>query len=307
MQQPDSSKSGLPNEALNAPGDWQSMFVDCMAMLAARLWLIVGLTLLAGAAAYGVACWLPKIYISVAYLGPLEAPNTKTAEAIIRSGPVLDPVIAKFPQYQSERGLEERRVYLNSNLRWRILSGSPSTSAIYTLSFDDTDPQRAQALLNAIVDGWLESIRPRPDRTVRLQKILEASEAQAADLSLVIAELKKRPDAMFADARNGYFPPNIVDMIKMRTEIATLIVDLTMELRAGSRDMIFGPPTLPEQPGNSSKKWIVLGSMLATFGGLIALFLSRWYLATVARQPVYAPAIAQIRRAIHWWPAGWNR
>jgi hypothetical protein len=121
---------------------------------------------------------------------------------------------------------------------------------------DDTDPRRAQALLNAIVDGWLESIRPRPNRTARLQKLLEASEAQAParlqklleaseaqadDLSLVVAELKKRPDAMFADARNGYFPPNIVDMIKMRTEIATRIVDLTMELRAGSRDMIFWP------------------------------------------------------------------
>jgi hypothetical protein len=106
---------------------------------------------------------------------------------------------------------------------------------------DDTDPRRAQALLNAIVDGWLESIRPRPNRTARLQKLLEASEAQADDLSLVVAELKKRPDAMFADARNGYFPPNIVDMIKMRTEIATRIVDLTMELRAGSRDMIFWP------------------------------------------------------------------
>jgi hypothetical protein len=60
-------------------------------------------------------------------------------------------------------------------------------------------------------------------------------------LALVIAELKKRPDAMFADARNGYFPPNVVDMIKMRTEIAAKIVELTMELRAGSRDMIFGP------------------------------------------------------------------
>lgn len=111
------------------------MLLDCMAMLAARLRLIVGLTLLAAAAAYGIAYWLPKVYTSVAYLGPLEASNAKTAEAVIRSGPVLDPVIAKFPQYQSARGLEEKRAYLISNLRWQILTGSPSTSAIYALSF----------------------------------------------------------------------------------------------------------------------------------------------------------------------------
>jgi hypothetical protein len=92
-------------------------------------------------------------------------------------------------------------------------------------------------------------------------------------------------------------------MIKMRTEIAARIVELTMELRAGSRDMIFGSPTLPEQPSNSSKKSIVLISMLAAFGGLIAFFLLHWYLTIVARQPLYAPAIAQLRRAIHWWPA----
>ena len=304
MEQTDSCKTGRPAETLNALDDWKSVFLGGMAMLAARLRLIVGLTLLAGAAAYGVAYWLPKIYTSVAYLGPLEDSNAKTAEAVIQSGPVLDPVIAKFPQYQSGRSLEEKRTYLNSNLRWQILRGSPSNSAIYTLSFDDTDPQRAQALLNAIVDGWLESIRPHPDKTVRLQKILEASEAQAADLALVIAELKKRPDTMFADARNGYFPPNIADMIKMRTEIAARIVELTMELRAGSRDMIFGPATLPEQPSNSNKKSIVVISMLIAFGGLIAFFLLRWHLMIIATQPIYAPGIAQIRRAIPWWPAG---
>jgi hypothetical protein len=292
----------MANETLNQLDDWQGVLLNCMAVLAGHFRLIVGVTLLAGAAAYGVAYWLPKVYTSVAYLGPLDEPTAKAAEANIQSGPVLDPVIAIFPQYRSGNSLEERRAGLNSSLRWQIVKGSPTNSAIYTLNFDDTDPHRAQALLGAVVDGWLESIRPRPDRAAKLEKILGASEAQAADLSQVIAELKKRPDAMFADARNGYFPPNIVDMIKMRTEIVTRVVDLTMELRAGSRDTIFGPPTLPERPSSPNKIRIVLASMLAAFGGLIVFLLLRWRLTIVARETVYAPAIAQIRRAIHWSP-----
>jgi hypothetical protein len=301
MEQFNPPKGSPPKEPLNEQGDWQGTFLNGMAVLAGRLRLIVSVTLLAGAAAYGIAWLLPQVYTSVAYLGPLEEPNAKAADAIIHSDPVLDPVMAKFPQYLTGYSLEEKRAYLNSSLRWQIARGAPTkSSAIYTLSLDDTDRHRAQALLGAIVDGWLESIRPRSDKTARLQKILEASEVQAADLSQVIAELKKRPDAMFADARNGYFPPNMVDMIKMRTELVTRIVELTTELRAGSRDMIFGPPTLPERPSGPSTRRTVLACMAVTFCGLIAFLLLRWRLTIVARQPVYAPAIAQIRRAIPW-------
>jgi hypothetical protein len=300
------SKEGPPNGTSNELGGWQSTFLGGLAMLIERWKLIVSLTLLAGVVAAGVAYWLPRTYTSVAYIGPMEEPRAKTTQAIIQSGPVLDPVIVKFPQYRPGFSIEEKRVYLNSNLHWQIVKGSPTTSAIYTLTLEDADPHRAQAMLTATVDGWLEAIRPRPDRTVRLKTVLEASEAQAADLSQVIVELRKRPDAMFADARNGYFPPNIVDMIKMRTEIATRIVELTMELRAGSHDMIFGPPTLPEQPSGPHKRAIVLVSMLVTLSGLIGFFLLRWQLAIVATKPAYAAAFAQIRRATPWSPASWK-
>jgi hypothetical protein len=170
------------------------------------------------------------------------------------------------------------------------------------LQFDDTDPHRAQALLGAIIDRWLEAEQPRPDTSFRLEKTLEASEAQSADLAQVIAELKKRPDAMFADARNGYFPPNIVDMIKMRTETAARIVELTMALRAGSRDLICAPASLPEQPSGPHKILIAVASMAVTFVGLIAFYLLRWRLMILASRPLYAPALARIRRAVPRWP-----
>jgi hypothetical protein len=153
----------------------------------------------------------------------------------------------------------------------------------------------AQSLLSAILDRWLESVTPPPDKSDGLKKALAASEAQAADLNQVIAELRKRPEAMFADERNGYFPPNIVDMIRMRTETAAKIVELTMALRTGSRDVIFSPPTLPEQPSGPDKIKIVLPSMMVALGCLIAVPLLRWGLAIIGRKPAYSQRITQIR------------
>ena len=279
---------------------WGVAFFDSMAVLAEHSKFILIVTLLAGVLAYGIALLLPKVYTSVAYVGPLEDANAKTAEVVIQSAPVLDPVIEKFPQYRSGYSLEDRREYLNSKLIWKIIKGSPPKSAIYTLSLEDRDPVLAQGMLGAILDRWLESLAPRPDNADRLGKTLEASETQSNDLSQVISELKKRPDALVADIRSGYYPPNIVDMIKMRTETAARIVDLTQQLRGGSRDVIFRPPTLPVQSSGPSKRIIVPVAMAVTLFGLIAFFLTYRGLSRLAGRPAYAPVLARLRRALPW-------
>jgi hypothetical protein len=219
---------------------------------------------------------------------------------VIQSPLVLDPVIEKFPQYRDGYSFEDRREYLNSKLYWKIVKGSPPKSAIYTLNLEDGDPRRAQSMLGAILDRWLETLAPRPDSSARIGKTLEASEIQANDLSQVITELKKRPDALVADIRSGYYPPNIVDMIKMRTETSARIVELTQQLRAGSRDLIFRPATLPEQPSGPNRKIIVAIAMAVSFFGLIAFFLLDWRVQIAAGKPIYAPMFARMRRAMPW-------
>src|SRR5437764_9504947 len=99
MEQVSRSKEALPTGTANGLTGWQNPFLGGLAMLVERWKLIVGLTLLAGVLAAGFAYSLPKVYTSVAYLGPLEEPKAKTAQAIVQSAPVLDAVIAKYPQY----------------------------------------------------------------------------------------------------------------------------------------------------------------------------------------------------------------
>jgi hypothetical protein len=302
MRQADSAKTELPaeSEAASGRGNWASVCLDGLAVFLEHWKFIVIATLLVGALAYGVSLLLPKAYSSVAFIGPLDEPSARAAEVVIQSPLVLDPVIGKFPQYRDGHSSEDRREYLNSKLYWRIVKGSPPKAAIYTLNFEDGDPHRAQSLLGAILDRWLETLAPRADQSARLEKTLEASETQANDLSQVISELKKRPDALVADIRSGYYPPNIVDMIRMRTETAAKIVDLTQQLRAGSRDLIFRPASLPEQPSGPNKKIIVAIAMAVTFFGLIAFFLLDWRLQIAAGRPIYAPMFDRMRRAMPW-------
>lgn len=302
MRQADSSRADLPGEsdAADRRSDWGAVCLDGLAVLAEHAKFIVIATLVAGALAYGISLLLPKVYTSVAYVGPLEDANAKAAEVVIQSPLVLDPVIEKFSQYRVGYSLEDRREYLNSKLYWSIVKGAPPKSAIYTLKLDDRDAHRAQSMLSDIVDRWLETLAPRPDNSARLGKTLEASETQANDLSQVIAELKQRPDALVADIRSGYYPPNIVDMIKMRTDTAARIVDLTQRLRAGSRDLIFRSPSLPEQPSGPKMKIIVAIAMAVAFFGLIAFFLLDWRVQIAAGKPIYAPKFARMRRAMSW-------
>lgn len=295
MESPDSNDNEMQERA-----GWRRSCLEAIAILFEHYKLILIATALVGAAAVAVQHLIPKVYMSVAYLGPFDEQPARAAQVIIHSDPVLSSALEKFPGYQPGLPIEERRARLLKNLNWKLVSGSTPKSATYTLALFDSDPGRAQRMLTAIIDGWLTAAGPRPDLTERLTKALQANEAQAADLSQIISELKKRPEAMFPDSRSNYFPPNIADIIKMRTETAARIFDLTAALRAGSRDWVFSEPTLPEQPSGPGKVTVALVSMGIALVGLIAALLLDWRLKLASKTPAYAPIFARIRRAIPW-------
>jgi uncharacterized protein involved in exopolysaccharide biosynthesis len=77
-------------------------------------------------------------------------------------------------------------------------------------------------------------------------------------------------------------------------------VELTQQLRAGSRDLIFRPASSPEQPSGPHKIIIAAIAMAVTFVGLIAFFLLDWRVKVAAGKPDYAPIFARMRRAMPW-------
>src|SRR4051812_37995956 len=82
--------------ATHGQGNWRALCLGGLAVIVEHWKVIVVATLVAGVLAYGVCLLLPKVYTSIAYLGPLEETNAKATEVVIQSAPVLDPVIEKF-------------------------------------------------------------------------------------------------------------------------------------------------------------------------------------------------------------------
>src|SRR4051794_4873366 len=95
-------------------GNATVLFLDALAFLAERWKFILTTTLIAGVLAFGVTLLIPKVYTSVAYLGPMDEAYAKSNEALIQSAPVLDTAIGNLPQYRPGYTLEERRGNLGS-------------------------------------------------------------------------------------------------------------------------------------------------------------------------------------------------
>lgn len=205
----------------------------------------------------------------------------------------------KFPEYEAGSDLADRRQHLNRNIQWLMTKGANPKLALYSLAVIDGRSGRAQALLKAVIDNWLEVTGPPADSRARLEKSLEANELQAKDLSLVIDGLKKRPDLLMPDVKNGYLPLNIGEMIKMRTETEGKVEDLKEQLKTKSRDLIFEAPDLPTRPSGPRKVLIVGISAIVALGALIAYVLLLRFLQTSAGRPAYAPFFKRIDQAIY--------
>jgi len=117
-------------------------------------------------------------------------------------------------------------------------------------------------------------------------------------MSSFIDQLKKRPDLIAPDVKSGYLPPNIADMIRLRTDTLARIEELKTQLKAKSRDLIFEAPDLPTAPSGPRKELIVGVSTIVALGVLIAFVLLLHLLQIAAERPAYASFFQRIDQAI---------
>jgi LPS O-antigen subunit length determinant protein (WzzB/FepE family) len=301
MQQKSSSQTPMSDdtEFSDPPRDGWVNWFDAAATLVEHLRLIVGGTLLVGALALAVSFVLPRTYTSISYLGPLEDAEAKTVDSIMHSPRVLNDALAKFPEYYAAGDLARRRDYLSENLQWRIAKGANPKLALYKLEFTDNSPGRAQALLKVIIDRWIATTAPPPDTRAKIENALKANEEQIKDLTQVIDALKNRRDLLTPDVKGGYLPPNIGEMIKLRTQTEAGIDDLKAQLKTKSRDIIFEAPDLPSVPSGPRRALIVGVSMTVALGLLIAFTLLLHFLQMAAERPAYASFFERIGQAVH--------
>jgi hypothetical protein len=292
--------------------DYVGIALDALYELIRKLpLLLLGPLAVGGIAYFGVAA-IPATYTSTVTIGPIDETIGKTSDALIHSPVVLDAVLLKFPQYPNlDLPPDRRRAYLDERVRWSTVKpidwnatrvADPKIRRnFYVMTVDDSDPKNAQELARTLVTAWLTALQPRPDTRARLEKLLSAAERQAVDLSQAIADLQKRPELLVPDHRTGYLPPDISEMIKLRTESATQIEDIKEQLAGGSPDWVLAPPTFPSLQSWPIKRAVVINAMVWAFAILVGSVLLIFFLRMASQNPIYGPKLRRLRSGLIWW------
>jgi hypothetical protein len=288
--------------------DYWGMMLDLVPPVLRAWKLIVVATIAAGALAYFIGLFNvshpPKIFSSVAYIGPLDEEKAKYAESVLRSGPVMKIVLDKFADYPA-RGTpdRERRERLTKELQFFPAAGAdPKRPSLYVLQLSDTDPARAQAILSVLIDAWLATTKPRPEAAARLDRLLKAMQTQISDLSNVIGELSTHPELIVP--KPGYSPPSITVLITLRAESVNKAEDIKSELAGVGTDVVFSPPTMPDKSVPDAPRlspWrAVFKAMGVTFVALLVIILLRHIVLRNVNSPIYGPKMKRIREALPW-------
>lgn len=239
-----------------------SQIRDVFCALRARLWWLTGLPLLAGVAALAVAWAQPHAYTSVATL-TLDDARARKADAFMRTGPVVDAVRKVDPAD-------------TSRFQWSTTTGEPRrTATVFNLTVKDRDPVSAQAVGNALIAGWLELTKPRPEEMARL---VEERERTKDDLRETEGLIKKASPAKDTRQKGAAPPVPVAPLLARRDTLLLAIAKIDRDMRGTSRDVVLvepSPPTSPDPTRAGLLAGLAAGLVFLLTGAIVM-----WHLAT---------------------------
>jgi hypothetical protein len=201
---------------------------------------------IAGLVVFGGASVVPKSYTSVAYLN-LDENSARAVDARMRSAPVLDKVLAGYKAPQDT--LEARRRAIEENRRIVVAAGeTQKTSKLFRLEYSNGDTHVAQKVNSLLIEAWLESTKPPPDKHAELEAEIERMDTQTKSISQLIERLEKDSPSLLSQSLQGELATPILGLITKRDNNLSNMITLRNSLNGLSRDVIFGAPDLPEEP-----------------------------------------------------------
>jgi hypothetical protein len=277
---------------------WDLLFDSVFVLLTNWKLLIIG-PLIAGAIAYAGTFLLERSYRSYAYVGPLDEATATRSAALIFSPAVLDTALRALPDKLFTVAASERSTYLKQRLRFKPVSAAdPKSQQLYLFDVADSDPARARAILMAVIEAWLIAMKPPPDKLASLNRLKEALDIQASDLSLSIATLMQHPELLRADAKTGYAPVNVGDLVRLRTEGVVKGEELKAAMAGLGSDTVVLPPTTPGDPIGPVRRWIAMFTIGIAFIVLSALLLARGVFVPALARSAYGAKVRQLGDAI---------
>lgn len=268
--------------------------LDLLVVLAENIHLLVLGPLLVGLLALGVGYALPKSYVSQAILliPSQDSPNSVQAAAMMRSPLVMDPIIARDPKLSSEP-IEEARSKLASEIKAAV-----GKDGLLRLEAKASQPQAAQALVNALIDEWLKSTIPGGQDRADLEKRLSYAANALASVTLLLNSLSIDGAVSLSKPLTlGEAGTSLIGLAELQTRYLNDVISIPRALQGLTRDVVKQPPTLPAEPVSSKKTLMVMMAILgAGFALLLFVFLRQAW-RNAAQDPESAPKVARLRAA----------
>jgi hypothetical protein len=256
------SKADIVQRPGNGAKEDISGFEAAVRFLLANIKLLVLGPIAAGIVAFGIVSFLPKSYTSVAYLN-LDEEGARTADARMRSTPVIDRVLSEYKPPATT--VEGRRRHLEENRRIVMASGeSPKTAKLFRLEYSDRNAEVAQKVNSLLIEAWLASTQPPPERRAIIEAEIQRTDTQTQAITRLIERLEKDATTLVAQSLQGELATPILGLIAKRDENLATSITLKNTLSGVSRDVIFGKPDLPEEPSWPRRGIIVILTIAAT-------------------------------------------
>lgn len=231
--------------------------------------LIVG-PIIVAITAYFLAGLLPPKYSSIAFLR-IDKADSRTLESAMQMPTLLDGVLNEFPEAGDTP--EKRLEFVAKNLR--ITDSEPQgdrgTIRPYRIQFTFSDPAGAQKIASDLIDAWLATTIPGPDRISILEGEIARYELVAKSASDLLDRIQREATTIvMPDSITGEIATPIVSLITRRDDSLAAVSRLNREMQGVSRDVIVAPPHLPAEPIRRQSTYAIL-AFLASIPLFLAL------------------------------------
>jgi len=268
--------------------------LDLMLVIAENIKLLVIGPIVVGLLALGVSYALPQSFVSQAILAlPTQTQTATQAAAMMVSPLVLDPIIATY------KIGEGKPLQIARDAFAKRVNAVVGKDGLLRLDVTDTSATQAQALANAVIDGWLNSTVPGAQESEDLEKRLEFAQNGLRSVTALLDRLSvDGAVSLSKPLTRGEAGTGLVAVGELQSRYLADVLAIPRALKGLSRDVVKQPPTLPAEPVSNKKSLIVVLAALGSGFVLLLFVFMRQAWENAAADPEAALKQSQLKRAL---------
>ena len=178
------------------------------------------------------------------------------------------------------------------------VKSSVGKDGLLRLELTGSSPAQAQALANAVIDGWLKTTKPAEQDRKDLETRLSYAKVSLESVSGLVARLTKESSVYMAQPQSrGEAGTTLASVGELQSRYLNEVITFTRSLQGLSRDVVVQAPTLPSERASPKKSLIAILAALASGFVLVLWVFVRQSWKALATQPETATKLGTLRAA----------